>query len=105
MCEGPKPQNSMISGFSTPREPSFMDFNIQKYFKAYQKDGHMFRTYYSENHKFEKCWKCVYIIFEVSEFEILLIWKFEMGTCDNLEIGNVTTNGNFENWELEISRI
>ena len=37
LCEGPKPNISMISVFLTPGEPVFMDFNILNSFKKYQK--------------------------------------------------------------------
>ena len=36
LCEGPKHQKSMISGFLSPGEPLFMDLNIPKYFKEYK---------------------------------------------------------------------
>ena len=42
LCEGPKPPNSMISGFVSPGEPLFMDLNISKYFKQYKKDMEVF---------------------------------------------------------------
>ena len=46
LCEGPKPNISMIDGLLTPGEPVFMDINIPKYFKRYKKnDGHIFETY------------------------------------------------------------
>ena len=33
LLERPKPPNFMISGFSDPWDPLFMDLNIPKYFK------------------------------------------------------------------------
>ena len=36
LCEGAKPNISMISGFLTPGTP-FMDFTTPKYFKTYKK--------------------------------------------------------------------
>ena len=44
LCEGPKPYNSMISGFLTPREPLSIDLNIQDYFNIYKKNhGNLFK--------------------------------------------------------------
>ena len=38
VCEGPKLNMSMISGFLDPWDPSFMDLNIPKDFKKYQEN-------------------------------------------------------------------
>ena len=53
-CEGPRAQNSMISGFLDPWEPVFMDVNIPKYFKRYKKSyGRIFeKCYFYKYHKF-----------------------------------------------------
>ena len=37
LCEGPKPQNSMISGFPDPWNPVFIDLNIPNYFNEHEK--------------------------------------------------------------------
>ena len=37
LCEGPKPNISMISGFLTFGKTVFMDLDIPKYFKLYNK--------------------------------------------------------------------
>ena len=48
LCEGPKPQNSMISGFVSP--PLFIDFNIPNYFNKYKKVyGNIFEKYFFVN--------------------------------------------------------
>ena len=38
LCEGPKPQNAMISRFVTPGEPLFIDLNYTKMLHKYEKD-------------------------------------------------------------------
>ena len=38
LCEGPKPNISMISGFLSRGEPLYMDLNIPKYFKTYKRN-------------------------------------------------------------------
>ena len=43
LCDGPKLQNSMISGFSNPKGRLFLDFNIPKNFKEYKKYGNIFK--------------------------------------------------------------
>ena len=35
LCEGPKPNISMISGFVDPWDSLFLDLNIPKYFKVF----------------------------------------------------------------------
>ena len=44
LCEGPKPANSMISGFLSPGGTLFMGFNIPNYYKKYKKSGHIFEN-------------------------------------------------------------
>ena len=46
LCEGPKPNISMISGFLSPGEPLFMDLNTPEYFKTYKKIWKHFGKYY-----------------------------------------------------------
>ena len=47
LCEGPKPNMFMISGFGGPWEPSFLDLNIPNYFKKHKNNyGNLFETYY-----------------------------------------------------------
>ena len=41
LCEGQKPQNSMISGLLSPGEPLFMDSNIPKYLKDIRTYGNI----------------------------------------------------------------
>ena len=42
LCEGPKPNISMISGFLSPGEPLSTDLNIPKYFKKYKNNMETF---------------------------------------------------------------
>ena len=45
LCEAPKPQTSMISGFADPWEPAFMELNIPKTLKKHERqDGILFEN-------------------------------------------------------------
>ena len=46
LCDGQKPNMSMISGCLTPRKSVFMDLIIPSYFKQYKKILTHFRKYY-----------------------------------------------------------
>ena len=62
LCEGPKPHNSLTSGFVDPWEPLFMDLNIPNYFKQYKKNVGTFQEcIIFENLEFG----------EITEFEII----------------------------------
>ena len=43
LCEGPKPPNSMVSGFLDPSDPLFLDLNRPEYFKHIRKVWKHFR--------------------------------------------------------------
>ena len=72
LCDGPKPQNSMMSGFSDPWNPVFMDLNTPKYFKKSKKRyGNIFETYdvyKSGDHVFSKIVESLCTVFFVNVF-------------------------------------
>ena len=120
LCEGPKPNISMISGFLRPGEPLFMDLNILKYFRNIRTIlvflKHMIfvnlgiLTVYVVGNLCADFWNFGISIFENSKVAVwhLKIWKFETWY---LEIWKLISgkwnfgNSKIWNWKLENLKI
>ena len=99
LCEGPKPNISMISGFLTPGGPLSMDSNIPTYVQKYAKIWKRVRTYYFCKSGNLECWKCWkvrvpnFVDFRNLIFEILkikrMIWEFGNFKFGNLKIRKI----------------
>ena len=53
LCEGPKPPNSIISGFVNPWDHLFMDFTIPNYLTKYKKFGNAKNMIFCKSHNLE----------------------------------------------------
>ena len=114
LCEEPKPNISMISGFLRPGEPLFIEFIIPNYFNIIR-----------------KTWKHVWLFLQIWEstqlkiletlctelLESFVIWNFEnskIRTFENCDLGNVKiwkletgelSIGNLQNENVEIGKL